>query len=135
MPESVSFDAIAAAGGTVSFMHRLTDEANAAILQADVGAINYTVYAIGSRGRLEPVAGHDGNSLVVADVIFDELQTDPPWDIEKDVQGYNFRHTPDSTENDAFPAWGSNYLVVYKATLTTGPPIAWRWGVRTPPVC
>ncbi len=135
MPESVTFDAIAAAGGTLSLMHRLTDDAGSPILQADVDTINYTIYAVGLRGRLEAVTGHDAGSLVVADVIFDELQTSAPWNTDKDAQGYNFRHTPDLAENDAFPAWSSNYLVVYKVTLTAGPPIVWRWVVRTPPVC
>jgi hypothetical protein len=131
----LTFEAIAAAGGTVSLMHRLTDDAGIPIQQADIDTIRYTIYAIGSGERLEAVIGHDDNSLDAAGVIFGELQTDPPWDSEEDPVGYNFLHSPDVSENDAFPQWGSNYLVVYKVTPATGLPIVWRWVVRTPPVC
>lgn len=132
MSEILHFDAVAAAGGTVTLMHRLTDSAGVALLREDVVSITYTVSAIGADGTLEAVTGHDGLALTVADVIFDTMQTGPPWDAAADAEGYNFRHTPDISENDAFPEWDCRYLIAYKVVPLVGPPIVWRWIVRTP---
>jgi len=130
---SISFDGLAAAEGTVILMHRLSDAEGNAITQADVATVTYTVSEIDQAGNLEPVTGHEDVSLTVADVIFDQLQTGPPWD--QDAIGYNFRHTIDISEADAFPYWGRRYLVVYTVELVSGPPIVWRWIVRTPSAC
>ena len=129
---NVSYSAIAAAGGTISIMHRLTTDTGQVVTQADVASIAYTIYEVDAAGRLTPVEGHDGVALDKASVILDELQTDKPWDATADAAGYNFRHTVSVGEADAFAGWGRRYLIVYTVTLQSGTPIVWRWVVRTP---
>lgn len=124
------FRAIAVAGGAIEVMNRLTDRAGNLITQADVDTITYTVYGVGPNGTLEAVTGHDGETLTVADVVFDELQTGAPW--SADATGYNFLHALDVSANAAFVAWGARYLIVYRVNLTSGQPIVWPWKVRTP---
>jgi hypothetical protein len=125
------YDAVVDAGGTFSPMHRFTDEAGNALQQADISAVTYTVYAVGPGSVLMAVAGHENVILTVGNVIFDELQTAPPWDTEDDAEGYNFRHTLDVSTNDAFPSWGALYMVVI-TVVVGGVPIIARWDVRTP---
>jgi hypothetical protein len=129
---NISHDAIAAAGGTISIMHRLATSEGATLKRADVASIAYTIYSVDAAGRLAAVDGHDGEVLDPADVMFDELLTGKPWDAVADAIGYNFRHTIDIGKGDAFAAWGRTYLVVYAVTLQSGSPIIWRWVVRTP---
>mgnify|MGYP000899701524 CR=1 FL=1 len=125
------FNALAAGGGALVVMNRLANVDGSQIEQEHVAAIEYTVYAVGPSGTLEAVEGHDAEALDVADVIFDDLQTSAPWDTDEDPSGYNFRHTVDVSTADAFPDWGRRYMVVYRVELVSGPPIVWRWIVRT----
>ena len=127
----ISHDAIAAAGGTISIMHRLATSEGATLKRADVASIAYTIYSVDAAGRLAAVDGHDGVVLDLAAVMFDELFTGKPWDAVADASGYNFRHTIDIGDGDALAAWGQTYLVVYTVTLQSGSPIIWRWVVRT----
>ena len=124
--------ALAAAGGSIVIMNRLANVNGSAIQQAHVSAITYTVYQVDPNDVLEAVTGHEDEALDVEAVIFDTLQTDAPWDTSEDANGYNFRHTIDVSEADAFPYWGRRYMVVYRVDLVSGPPIVWRWIVRTP---
>ena len=129
---SISYSAIAAAGGTVSIMHRLTSDAGVTLKQADVASIAYTIYGVDAAGRMTAVVGHSDVALDKTAVVFDELLTSKPWDPVADATGYNFRHTIDVSEADAFASWGQKYLVVYRVMLQGGAPIVWRWFVRTP---
>ena len=129
---SISYSAIAAAGGTISIMHRLTSDAGVALKQADVASIAYTIYGVDAAGRMTAVVGHSDVALDKTAVMFDELLTSKPWDPVADATGYNFRHTIDVSEADAFASWGQKYLVVYRVMLQGGAPIVWRWFVRTP---
>lgn len=128
----LDFNALAAGGGAIVVMNRLANVDGSLITQEHVAEIYYAVYAVGPTGTLEAVEGHDVKALDVEDVIFDTLQTGAPWDSDQDASGYNFRHTIDISEADAFPDWGRRYMVVYRVELVTGPPIVWRWIVRTP---
>jgi hypothetical protein len=64
----------------------------APVLQSDIASINYTVTDLTTNTA---VTGHDTEPLVVADVIYDTLQT--PW---SKTGGYNLKFTLPS---DAFP--------------------------------
>lgn len=131
----LDFNALAAGGGALVVMNRLANVDGSQIKQDHVAAIEYTVYAVGPSGTLEAVEGHDAEALDVEDVIFDTLQTGAPWDTDEDAIGYNFRHTIDISEDNAFPDWGRRYMVVCRVELVSGPPIVWRWIVRTPAAC
>jgi predicted proteasome-type protease len=65
-------------------------EADAAnITQAAISSIAYKIYDLSSLTPTTELG--DSAALVVADVVFDTLQTDSRWDA--DSTGYNFRHT------------------------------------------
>jgi len=122
--------AVLLAGSTRPFLARVADDdGSTPLTQADISAIEYTIQEVRG-GELEPVSGHAAVALTVADVIFDALQTDAVW--TEDATGYNFRFSPDTAENQAFPAWGQVYLVQVTVTRASGDPIQCAWRVRTP---
>ncbi len=92
------------------------------IAQADVSAIEYTIYALDSANEDDRTAveGHTGEAVTIADVIYDTLQTDAKW--SKDATGFNFAHEIDISSAPAFAAAGVTYLVVYTFTPATGQP-------------
>ncbi len=65
----------------------------APIVQADVTSIAFSV-----RNRDVTATEHNNGALVVADVVFNALQTDALWTI--DTEGYNFKWTLTPTELD-----------------------------------
>jgi hypothetical protein len=64
-------------------------------------------------------------SLLVANCIFDTLQTDPIWTV--DAIGYNFRHVLDVSAHPAFAIAGRRYLIEYQLTPTAGQTILVRF--------
>jgi hypothetical protein len=90
-------------------MARAVGVDGANITQASISAITCKV-VVKSTGAtvIEP-------AIVVADVVFDTLQTDDRW--SKDETGYNFRHALITT---AFPDADAIYRAQYTFTPTEG---------------
>ena len=80
------------------------------------------MFAIGA------VTGHTNVSLTVADVIFNDLQTDLLWTV--DEIGYNLRHVMDVSANPAFTIAGRRFLVEYELTPGSGQVILVRFRVN-----
>jgi len=91
-----------------SVMHRVHN-AGEAITQADISSITYAIYPVDST-----TAHTASTSLVVANVVFDSLQTDGRW--TEDTTGYNFRHDGEYT---IFTEPGT-YEIEYTFTPTNG---------------
>ena len=100
-------------------LHGKIDDEKAYITQASVEEINCTVVQGVSGGET-----HDG-AVVVADSVFDTLQTDDFWD--EDATGYNFRHTIPAT---AIPTAGVTYEARYTLTMTDEDNSPIKFGVR-----
>lgn len=82
------------------------------MLQEDIEAIDLKVFEQG-----KPGTAIDSQTLAVADVVFDELQTDR-W--TKDSTGYNFRY---QTRVEQLPHGNRTYVFEFKFTPTGGGPI------------
>ena len=80
------------------------------ILQSTISSIAQKVYDLNSGSQVGVTV-----ALVVADVIFDTLQTDARW--TKDATGYNFRATIAGTY---FPNGDTDYRVEILFTPATG---------------
>lgn len=106
--------------GTITLLNRVVGWDGSEIAQADISAAEYSIYLLDPNDADErtAVTGHDGESLTVSDIIYDALQTDDVW--TEDSTGYNFRHTPEVDEDDAFTVAGREYLVEYLLTPTSG---------------
>lgn len=113
-------DCMVLKGGTRRFMARVKDWTATAIQVADIAAVEYTVYALDDDDvdAQTPVTGHEGVALVVAEVVFDTLQTDDRWTV--DTTGYNFAYTIDVSSYAAFSVRGARYLVVFTLTPVVG---------------
>jgi hypothetical protein len=100
------------------------------VQQAGVSAIEYSVFELDPcrPDVLTVVAGHDGVSLVVGDVIFNSLQTGGLWTV--DEVGYNFRHAIDVSADEAFPKAGAQYQVRYEISPTSGQKTIVRFQLR-----
>lgn len=91
-----------------SAMARIVDNDGTLILQADFGTITYGVFDMSDPGA-------SSNSLTVATVVFDTLQTDSRWTI--DTAGYNFRHDIPASD---FGSGAKNYRFEYKFAPSSG---------------
>jgi len=116
--------------GSAILMARIVDAAGANVQQAGIAAIEYSIYELDPcrPDNLAVVAGHDVVSLVVADVIFNALQTGGLWTV--DEVGYNFRHEIDVSTTEAFPKAGVQYQVRYELTPTAGQKTIVRFQLR-----
>ncbi len=116
--------------GSAVLMARIVDAAGANVQQAGLAAIEYTIYELDPcrPDQLVAVAGHDGVSLTVANVIFNSLQTGGLWTVD-DV-GYNFRHEINVGVSEAFPKAGVQYQVRYELTPTAGQKTIVRFQLR-----
>jgi len=116
--------------GSATLLARVVGAGGAAITQATISAIKYTVYLLDEN---DPDAGTalDGHTDVAVDkatAIFDALQTDDIWDV--DGTGYNFKHVLDVSANQAFAKAGRTYRVVFELTPTSGQVILVRFRVQ-----
>jgi hypothetical protein len=82
-------------GSPLTLMDRIYGHAGTAITQASLSAISYQAWEYSSEDDAESdtnsTAVGTSASLVVADTVFDTLQTDARW--SRDSVGYNFRFT------------------------------------------
>jgi hypothetical protein len=88
-------------GYPATVVARVTGENGADIVKASITAITYTVY-----DQKTGAVTKTSTALVVADVVFDTLQTDDRWTI--DATGYNFRFV---VPGAAFPNGGTTHEV------------------------
>lgn len=102
------------------------------IVQADISAIEYTIYLIDDHDEDNDTAvtGHTAVDLTSekSSIIFDTLQTpalDARW--TRDPTGYNFKHVLDVSTNQAFLVAGRRYRIVYTLTPTSGQEIPVRF--------
>jgi hypothetical protein len=113
--------------GSAVLMARIVDQSGINVVQADIRAIQYSVYLLDDQNpdSRTAVAGHAGVSLAVANVVFDALQTDPIWIV--DTTGFNFRHALDVSAHPAFAIAGRRYLIEYQLTPVVGQAILVRF--------
>jgi hypothetical protein len=130
MPQANDIFGTAFKNGSAILMARIVDAAGANVQQAGLDAIEYSIFELDPcrPDNLTAVAGHDGVSLTVADVIFNALQTGGLWTV--DAIGYNFRHEIDVSTTEAFPKAGVQYQVRYELTPTTGQKAIVRFQLR-----
>ena len=130
MPTAQDTFGTAFKNGSAVLMARIVDAAGANVQQAGIAAIEYSIFELDPcrPDNLTPIAGHDGESLVVASVIFNALQTGGLWTV--DEVGYNFRHEIDVTASEAFPKAGTQYQVRYQLTPTSGQKSIVRFQLR-----
>ena len=130
MPQAKDIFGTAFKNGSAILMARIVDAAGANVQQAGLSAIGYSIYELDPcrPDNLAVVAGHDGISLDVVDVIFNALQTGGLWTV--DEEGYNFRHEIDVSATEAFPKAGVQYQVRYELTPTSGQKTIVRFQLR-----
>jgi hypothetical protein len=130
MPQANDICGTAFKNGSAILIARIVDAAGANVQQAGIAAIEYSVFELDPcrPDSLVVVAGHDGVSLAVANVVFNALQTGGLWTV--DEVGYNFRHEIDVTGSEAFPKAGAQYQVRYELTPTSGQKSIVRFQLR-----
>jgi hypothetical protein len=130
MPTAKDIHGTAFKNGSAVLMARIVDASGAHVQQAGIAAIEYSIFELDPcrPDDLTVVAGHDGASLVIADVIFNALQTGGLWTV--DEVGYNFHHEIDVSSSEAFPKAGAQYQVRYELTPTTGQKSIVRFQLR-----
>jgi len=130
MPQANDIFGTAFKNGSAILMARIVDAAGANVQQAGIAAIEYSIFELDPcrPDNLTPVAGHDGVSLTVANVIFNALQTGGLWTV--DEVGFNFRHEVDVSATEAFPKAGAQYQIRYELTPTSGQKSIVRFQLR-----
>jgi len=116
--------------GTATLLARVVGGDGQHVTQIDIASVSYSVYLLDDQdadSRTE-VSGHTNVALTVADVVFNDLQTDALW--TADETGYNFRHTLDVSTNPAFTIAGRRYMVEFELTPTSGQAILVRFRVN-----
>ena len=98
--------------GGITVMARVVDNDGENVLQADVTSISRTVFNL-AVSKTVPVSV--ATAIVVADSVFDTLQTDDRW--TEDATGYNFL---DTIPASVFATGGCTYRAEYEFTPTTG---------------
>ena len=116
--------------GTAVLMARVVDGDGDEIEQADVSAVEYSVFELDPcrPDNLAVVPGHDQVSLTVSSVVYNTLQTGGLWTV--DEVGYNFRHEINVSTAEAFPKAGAQYQVRYELTPTAGQRTIVRFQLR-----
>lgn len=111
--------------GTVRLCARVYID-GADIQRANVSTIVYSVFLLDEQDPdvRTVVTGHSAVSLVVADVIFDTLQSD------SQASNYNFKHIIPINVSPAFTIAGRNYLAEYTITPVVGQKIILRFRVN-----
>lgn len=116
--------------GSATLLARVVGADGSAVQQADIDSAEYTVYLLDETDpdAGTPVTGHTAEAAAVASLIYDALQTDDLWG-DADATGYNFRHTLDVADNQAFAAAGRSYRIVFELTPAAGQVILVRFRV------
>jgi hypothetical protein len=127
MADAIDIYGTAFKNGSAVLLARIVDQRGINVVQADLSAIKYTVYLLDGQNpdSRTAVTGHTNVSLLVANCIFDTLQTDPIWTV--DAIGYNFRHVLDVSAHPAFAIAGRRYLIEYQLSPTAGQAILVRF--------
>jgi len=99
--------------GAVTCLARVVGADGVAIVQADLTAIEYTVYLLDDQDpdSRTPITSHTAVAVAIATSVFDALQTDDLWDA--DATGYNFRYALSIATAVPFAIAGRNYLVEF----------------------
>lgn len=120
MPSAEDVHGIVFKNGTATMLARVVGADAANVTQSDISTGTYSIYLLNDQDAdsRTAVTGHTDAALVVADVIFDTLQTDAIW--TKDSTGYNFKHEIVISSNEAFAIAGREYLVEVSLTPTSG---------------
>lgn len=106
------------------FLARVVNADGDLLTTSNISSMVYTVYDAGVA-----VAGHNGASLTVADVIFDTVVTsgsDVHWPYPDSARGYNFKAIIAGT------AWADadeTRRIVFTATPTSGNDLRWVYQV------
>jgi len=113
--------------GAAVLLARVVGDDGSAVVQADISSGAYSVYLLSDAqaDQRTAVSGHQDVALVIADVIFDAMQTDSIWTV--DATGYNFRLALDVSANQAFAVAGRRYLVEVRLTPASGQVIVVRF--------
>ncbi len=129
MADAADIHGTAFRNGSATLMARVVGSDAQAIVQADVASAKYSVYLLDDQDPDDrtAVSGHTDVALVVADLIYDSLQTDARWTV--DQTGYNLRHELDVSSNDAFAAAG-RYLAEVELTPGVGQVILVRFRIH-----
>ena len=98
--------------GGATFLARVIGNDGVAILQSTISSLTVKVFDLDETDQDKAVYTA---TLVVADNIFDTLQTDARW--TEDTEGYNFKHDMPAS---AFSTGDHNYRIEYKFTPTSG---------------
>jgi hypothetical protein len=98
--------------GNVAVMFRVLGDDAVPITQATVASITFAVYDLDAT---TPTSAVTTGTLTVADVVFDEYQTDDRWTV--DGIGYNLRHDISAA---VFTTGGHTYALEYKITADGG---------------
>lgn len=130
MPIAHDTTGLALKNSSAILLARVVGADGAPIVPAGVTAIHYSVTLLDED---EPdsetlVEGHTNRELVVADVLFESLQTGGMWDV--DAVGYNFRHAIDVGAAQAFAQAGVFYRVRYELAVSGGQVIVVRFKLK-----
>ena len=130
MADAAEIHGTAFKGGSATLLARVVGSDAAAIVQADIASISFSVYLLDDQDAdsRTAVTGHTDVSPNVNDIVFNTLQTDALWTV--DETGYNFRHVLDVSEHQAFAIAGRRYLVEFELTPTSGQAILVRFRVN-----
>ena len=130
MADAADIHGTAFKNGSVTLLARLVGGDGANIVQADIAAAKYSVYLLDDQDAdsRTAVTGHADVSLTVAELIFNTLQNDALWTV--DETGYNFRHVPDVSGNQAFTIAGRRFLVEFELTPGNGQVILVRFRIN-----
>ena len=130
MADAADIHGVVFKDGSATLLARVVGANGVNLVQANLTTAKYTVYLLDDDDpdSLTAVSGHEDVSVEVAALIYDTLQDDELWDV--DGTGYNLKHVIDVSTNQAFAVAGSNYLIVFTLTPTSGQPILVRFRVR-----
>jgi hypothetical protein len=116
MPNARTYKGIIWEDSGCQLLARIVGVDAAAIVQADVSSISYSVYERDEEDA--PGSGsavRENAALTVSSVVFNALQTDARWTV--DSTGYNFRYAAPVTD---FPNPSKVYDVEIKFTPASG---------------
>ena len=116
--------------GSATLLARVVGADGAPVTPGQIASAAYTVAILDEHDpdSATPVAGHQGVSVSVAELVSDTLQQDALWDV--DELGYNFKHVLDVSAQPAFPTAGRQYRIQFELTPAAGQVILVRFRVH-----